>query len=201
MRTNRLGALACAWIVAAGAASIAAGQAPVRRDAELLKQKIASINRRAAVPAVERASTIVSEQEVNAYLAFDAGDMLPAGVVDPGVSMLGTDRVTARAVVDLDRVREQRTSGGLLDPLRYLRGRLMVKATGTLRARDGVARLELESADIAGVPIPTFVLQQIVSYYSRSAAHPSGISLDDPMDLPARIREIQVKPGQAIVVQ
>ena len=77
----------------------------------------------------------------------------------------------------------------------------MVKATGPLQARDGVARLELESADIAGVPIPKFLLQQIVSYYSKSAARPSGISLDEPLELPARIREIQVKPGQAIVVQ
>jgi hypothetical protein len=45
------------------------------------------------------------------------------------------------------------------------------------------------------------ILQEIVSYYSRTAENPSGISLDDPFALPARIREIQVERGQAIIVQ
>lgn len=205
MRSNRLRALAAFWLMAA--AVLAAGQAPLRRDAEQLKQKIASINQRGAINqggairAAERVSTTVTEQEVNAYLAFEAAGDLPAGVVDPSVSMLGTDRVTARAVVDLDEVRQQRAPTGLLDPMRYLRGRLMVKATGIVQARDGVARLQFESADIAGVPIPKLLLQQIVSHYSRSPARPSGISLDDPLALPASILEIQVKLRQAIVVQ
>ena len=205
MRSNRLRALAAFWLMAA--AVLAAGQAPLRRDAEQLKQKIASINQRGAINqggairAAERVSTTVTEQEVNAYLAFEAANDLPAGVVDPSVSMLGTDRVTARAVVDLDEVRQQRAPTGLLDPMRYLRGRLMVKATGIVQARDGVARLQFESADIAGVPIPKLLLQQIVSHYSRSPARPSGISLDDPLALPASILEIQVKLRQAIVVQ
>jgi len=36
---------------------------------------------------------------------------------------------------------------------------------------------------------------------SRTPEHPFGISLDDPCALPARIGEIQVEPGHAIVVQ
>ncbi len=51
------------------------------------------------------------------------------------------------------------------------------------------------------VPVPKFVIQQIVGYYSRSARYPSGVDLDEPFTLPARIREIQVERGQAIVVQ
>jgi hypothetical protein len=85
--------------------------------------------------------------------------------------------------------------------MRYLRGRLAVRATGVLRATDGVAQLQLESADIAGVPIPKLLLQEIVSYYSRSAEHPSGFNLDDPVALPARIREIHVERGQAVIIQ
>jgi hypothetical protein len=59
----------------------------------------------------------------------------------------------------------------------------------------------LESAEISGIPVPKTVLQQVVSYYSRSAQNPSGVNLDDAFELPARIREIRVQPGQAIVVQ
>lgn len=179
----------------------AAGPAPERRHADQLLRKIASINQRSATPTRQRVRTTVTEQEVNAYLAYEAADELPPGVVDPSVSMLGGDRVTARAVVDLDQVRQQRNPTSLLDPVRYLRGRLMVKATGLVYARGGVARLELETADIAGVPIPKLLLQQIISHYSRSSARPSGISLDDPMILPASIREILVERGQAVIVQ
>jgi hypothetical protein len=49
--------------------------------------------------------------------------------------------------------------------------------------------------------VPKSVLQQVVSYYSRSDEQPNGIGLDDPFQLPADIVEIRVEPGQAIVVQ
>jgi hypothetical protein len=51
------------------------------------------------------------------------------------------------------------------------------------------------------VPVPKLLLQEIVSYYSRTRDKPAGIGLDDPFALPARIREIQVERGQAIIVQ
>lgn len=179
----------------------AAGPALLRRDADQLKQKIATINQRGANSARRPARTTVTEREVNAYLAFEAADEFPTGVVDPSVTILGTDRVTGRAVVDLDRVRQQRNPTSLLDPVRYLRGRLMVKVTGLVHAKDGVGRFEFEEADVAGVPIPKFLLQQIVSYYSRSSARPSGIGLDDAVSLPSGIQEIRVERGQAIVLQ
>jgi hypothetical protein len=40
-----------------------------------------------------------------------------------------------------------------------------------------------------------------VSYYSKTPENPSGINIDDPFALPARIREIRVERGQAIIVQ
>jgi hypothetical protein len=70
-----------------------------------------------------------------------------------------------------------------------------------LKTSNGVARIEFESAAVSRLPIPKFLLQEIVSYYSRTAANPAGINLDDPFALPARIREIQVERGQAIIVQ
>jgi hypothetical protein len=76
-----------------------------------------------------------------------------------------------------------------------------VAAAGVLKTHQGVGEFQLESADVAGVPVPKFVLQQIVSYYSRSAEQPSGINIDRTFELPANIKEIQVDRGQAIVVQ
>jgi hypothetical protein len=189
------------FLLIAGIALAADGPTLQRRDSDELKQKIAAINARGAAPASGPMRTIVTEQEVNAYLAFEAVPGLPQGVVDPSVSILGGSRVTGRAVVDLDRVRQDRNPVNLLDPVRYLRGRLMVKATGVVLASNGVARFELESADVAGVPIPKFVLQQIVGYYSRSQERPSGISLDDPFAMPAGIKTLEIDSGRAVVVQ
>jgi len=76
-----------------------------------------------------------------------------------------------------------------------------VTATGTLTTSNGVGRFELESASAGSIPIPKMFLQEIISHYSRSAENPAGLNLDDPFPLPARIREIQVERGQAIIVQ
>ena len=143
----------------------------------------------------------VTESEVNAYLGYDGRSQLPAGVVDPAVSILGTGRLSGRAVVDLDAVRRAKASQSWFDPTNYLTGKLPVTATGRLQTSKGVGRFELESASVGGVPVPKLLLQEIVSYYSRTAQNPAGINLDDPFALPARIREIQVERGQAIIVQ
>jgi len=45
------------------------------------------------------------------------------------------------------------------------------------------------------------LLQEIIGYYSRTPDKANGIGLDDPFALPARIREIQVLRGQAIILQ
>ena len=117
------------------------------------------------------------------------------------VTILGAGRVSGRAVVDLDAVRKERKPTSLLDPMTYLSGRLPITATGVLTTRGGVGRLSLESTAVSGIPVPKIVLQEIVSYYSRTPQKPAGINLDDPFDLPARIREIHVERGQAVVVQ
>ncbi len=182
-------------------ATAAAGGAVTRRDAEALKQKVTTINAFAEHPAKQGRRTVLTESEVNAYLAYDAKDQLPKGVVDPVISILGTGRLAGRAVVDLDAVRLQHKSSGVLDPANLLTGKLPITATGVLSTKDGVGRFSLDSATIGGVPIPKMLLQEIVSYYSRSPEKPGGIGLDDPFPLPARIREIQVERGQAIVVQ
>jgi hypothetical protein len=191
-------------VCALGLASIVSLRADVRaskREAALLKQKVATINDRAAKPSSVARRITVTESEVNSYLVYEARDQIPVGVVDPSITVIGPGRLSARAVVDLDAVRKQKAPTSLLDPMNYLMGRLAVTAVGTLKTANGVGRIELESSSVGSVPIPKILLQEIVSYYSRSAEKPAGISLDDPFPLPARIREIQVDRGQAIIVQ
>ena len=145
-------------------------------------------------------SIAVTDAEVNSYLRFHAGDQIPVGIVEPTLSALGDGLVGGRAMVDLDAVRKQKQRGWL-DPLAYLTGRLPVTATGRLHTKDGVGRFELYSAEISGVTIPKGVLQELLSFYSRTPENPAGIDMDAPFELPSRIREIRVAKGHATIVQ
>jgi len=190
-----------AAVAAALGVCVRADTRPNRRDSETLKQKVAVINAHAERPTRQGLRTTVTEGEVNAYLAYDAGTQIPAGVVEPSVTILGAGRLSGRAVVDLDAVRKSKNATSFWDPMSYLTGRLPVTATGTLKTSNGTGQFVLETAAIGGVPIPKLLLQEIVSYYSRTSSNPAGIGLDDRFALPARIREIQVERGQAIIIQ
>ena len=183
--------------------TVAAAQdrAVLRRDSDLMKRKMTAIQGRSPSASRPPVRTTITEREVNAYLTVEVTDALPSGIVEPSVTILGPGRVSGRAVVDLDRVRRERNPTSRIDPFYYLTGRVPVGATGVLHTSAGEAQFELQSADVGGVPVPKFVLQQIISHYSRSAGWPDGISLDASFPLPARIREIQVDRGQAVVVQ
>ena len=172
-----------------------------QRPVDVWRQKLAAITAEGDNPSKQGRRTVVTQTDLNAYLLYDAPKQLPAGVVEPSVTIVGDGRVSARAVVDLDAVRKAKSSSSLLDPTSYLTGRLPVTASGVLKTANGVGRLTLESSTVGGVPVPKLLLQEIVSYYSKSPEKPSGIGLDDPFALPARIREIQVERGQAIIVQ
>jgi hypothetical protein len=198
---HRAAHLAVIAAICGAASHVAADVRASRRDADLLKQKVVAINGFATRPSKVPRRTTVTENEVNAYLTLDAPNDLPVGVLEPSVTILGPGRLSGRAVVDLDAVRKQSPPRSLLDPRNLLIGRLPVTATGVLTTGNGVARFSLESAAIGGLPMPKIVLQEILSYYSRTPENPAGLSLDGPFDLPSNIREIQVDRGQAIIIQ
>ena len=61
---------------------------------------------------------------------------------------------------------------------------------------DGRGQFALERAAVSGIPIPKSFLQELLSYYSRTDDYPNGINIDDPFDLPAEIRRIDVAPAE-----
>lgn len=144
--------------------------------------------------------TEFSGDEVNSYLQFRLTSKIPAGVTEPQVSLHDQGRLAGSAVVDLDGIR-RRGSGGWLDPTSYLTGRLPVTASGTLKTADGRGQFLLETAEVSGIPIPKTLLQEIVSFYTRSPEMPNGVSLDAPFDLPVQIQHIDVRTDRATVVQ
>jgi len=179
----------------------AAGANVSRQQAEAFQQKLVRIVEQGETKTDATRHTVVTEGEVNSYLVFIAADQLPVGVAEPSIGIEGQGRLRGRAVVDLDVIRQKKSTGGWFDPKSYLTGRLPVTARGVLHTHDGKGRFELESAEITGIPIPKTLLQELVSYYTRTADHPNGINIDDPFELPAAIRRIDVEPGRALIVQ
>jgi len=171
-----------------------------RADADALQRKLVLIALNGMAEAPKAQETRVTEAEVNAYLGVHARQELPEGVVDPRLTILPGGRLTGRAIVDLDAVRESQPRG-TMSAWHLLSGRVPVEATGVLLTKAGVGRFALETATVGGVPVPKTLLQELVSYYSRSAEQPNGVSLDTPFRLPARIREIRTAQGQALVLQ
>ena len=191
-----------AALVAVSVSTVVAGDVSrTRADADQLLRKIAvmATNGLAAKPSPRR--TTVTESELNSFLEFHARDEMPAGVLDPIVTIEEAGRLRGRALVDLDEVKKANAGEGGLGMLALLSGRVPVEATGTLRSANGVAQFQLEEATVSGVPVPKALLQQVVSYYSRSPENPEGINLEAPFPLPVNIRQIETLRGQAIVVQ
>ena len=145
--------------------------------------------------------TPVSEGELNSWFAYGAKPLLPAGVSDPRITMVGLGKVMGQAVVDLDAIAKKRSTGGTFDLWSLIGGRVPVNVAGVLRTKDGMGTFDLESADVSGVPVPKTFLQELVSYYSRTPEHPQGVRIDEAFALPASIRQIDVGQGQAVIVQ
>ena len=175
--------------------------ANVKAEADKFQQKLQQIVAHGNSESGAERRTPVSQGEVNAYLRVRGPELLPVGVTDASVAAHGAGRVSGRAVVDLDVIREKKGSGSWLDLKSYLTGTLPVTASGVLHTKDGTARFELESAEVSGIPVPKTFLQELVAYYTRSRDYPNGVSLDQTYELPANIREIQVGQGSAVVVQ
>jgi hypothetical protein len=172
-----------------------------RADADQLLRKIALIATHGLSAQKKSLRTPVTESELNSFLEFHARSEIPAGVLEPVVTIEEAGRLRGRALVDLDEVKKAQAGTGGFGVLSMLSGRVPVEAVGTLNATNGVAQFHLEQAIVSGVPVPKALLQQVVSYYSRTPENPEGIDLEAPFPLPANIRQIETLRGQAIIVQ
>ena len=173
-------------------------------QADTFSKKVALIQKQGEVSSkttVAARRTPLSEDEVNSWFTYQAQPFLPNGLTQPKVTIVGGGRVAGQATVDLDAVAKKRASGGTFDPWSLVGGRVPVNVIGILHTRDGMGRFEMQSADIGGVPVPKTILQELVSQYSRTKDQPAGVDLDDAFALPAKIRQIEVGQGQAVIVQ
>jgi hypothetical protein len=172
-----------------------------RQDGDRLQAKIDAMMKNAAASPPKPREFSVPENEANSYLVFNLKEKMPQGLTNPEITMIGDGALAARVLVDMDEVKRRRQSRSLIDPLNYLSGQVPLNARGILRTREGRGQLHLRSADIGGIPLPKPLLQELVSFFSRTPQNPNGFDIDSPFDLPAKIREISVRTGESVVVQ
>lgn len=146
-------------------------------------------------------STTFTQAETNSYLKYNATDLLPTGMTQPEITLIGEGRLAGKAIIDLDVVRRKSSSGGWFDPTSYLTGKLPVTASGRVITGDGKARFEVERAEVSGIAIPRSFLAQMVNFFTRTADNPKGSSIDDTFEMPANIRRIDVNSGRFTVHQ
>jgi hypothetical protein len=197
-------ALSASLALILGVAVLTAAAALSPQDADAFARKVAIISQQGTMTTARTAvprRTPVSEGELNSWFAYRARPLLPVGMTEPQITIVGDGKVSGAATVDLDAVAKTKRTGSLIDPWSLLGGRLPVTVTGVLRTENGQGRFELQQAAISGVPVPKTLLQELVSYYSKTADDPNGVDLDEPFALPAGIRQIEVRQGQAVVVQ
>jgi hypothetical protein len=174
-----------------------------RQQADVFARKIATIQQQGQADVRRSAPrrTPVTQDEVNSWFTYRAQPVLPMGVSKPQLTIVGQGKVAGEVIVDLEALGKRRGSGGTFDPFSYLGGQVPVTIEGVLHTQNGQGRFELQNAEVSGVPVPKTILQQLLSYYSRTADNPEGIDLDEAFALPAGIDKIEVGQGQAVVVQ
>lgn len=192
--------------LAAVVASIAMGAtvfaaAMTRQQADVFARKVVAIHDHGAQAPRRARRTPISETELNSWFTYRAQPLLPAGLVDPRITIVGNGKLQGAATIDLAAIGKERSTGGAFDVFKFLGGRMPLAITGVLHTQNGQGRFELQAADVSGVPIPRTLLQELVSHYTRSEERPQGYRLEDPFPLPANIRQIEVGQGQAVVVQ
>jgi hypothetical protein len=142
-------------------------------------------------------STTFTQAETNSYLKYNARDLLPVGMTQPEITLIGSGgRLSGKAIIDLDVVRQKTSSGGWFDPTSYMTGRLPVTASGRVITADGKARFVVERAEVSGIAIPQSLLAQMVNYFTRTPENPKGSSIDDTFEMPAAIQRIDVESGK-----
>jgi hypothetical protein len=172
-----------------------------RQEGDHLQSKIDAIAKNGAANPTKPMKTSVRETEVNSYLTFNLNGKIPRGLANPEIHMLENGRLSGRVLVDIDEFKRYHQSNGFMDPLSYISGQVPVTARGTLRTSSGRGQFTLASAELMGFPLPKQILQELVSFFSRTPENPAGFDIDAPFNLPAKTREVVINRSEAVVVQ
>jgi hypothetical protein len=169
-------------------------------DADALKQKLLLLDtrhRNRKIVAGEKVQ--VSETELNSYINLSMASQLPPGVTGIEVHF-DSERIAAKALVDLERVQGQvPVSSSPWNPFSLLSGRVPVELKGKLTNADGFGTFAFEDIRVGALPLPASVLAQAVSSATKTRENPQGFDILSPFRLPYSVRRVRLQPGRAVL--
>jgi hypothetical protein len=165
--------------------------------AESLGRKLDSIEKRRKEKVSKPQTIVVTEGELNSYLAYTLAPDMPAGVSNVAVRF-ERERIETTGVVDLDRVGKPQTDSPL-SPLSLLAGPVSVEIRGRLQNQDGFGTIEWEQVRVASIPLPLSVLARMVASSTRTSRQPEGFDIHAPFRLPYAARRVTLQPGRAVL--
>ncbi|MGE3343645.1 MAG: hypothetical protein AB7L71_09435 [Vicinamibacterales bacterium] len=191
-----------ALTLSAGLAVGVAAQTADRAQAARARTKVEAIIVRSLVEPAPKTPlrTTLTDTELNAYFQVYGAEELPTGLSKLHVTLLDAGRFQTIATIDFDALRGDQPRG-MFDPMAYVSGTMALTTAGAFSATAGRGVLQIESGTLGGVTVPRPLLEQVVSYFSKSPDFPDGITLGEPFDLPSGIREVHLRKGSATVVQ
>jgi hypothetical protein len=168
---------------------------PISPAARSMERKLYHIERNAQAAEPDPTPTILTEDEVNAYIQA-GGINLPRGVQRvhlegmPGV-------VTADARVDFDQITQGSRS---VNPLLALfAGVHQVQVATHAHGEHGIGHVHVDSVFLDGVEVPQIALQFFVERYIKPR-HPE-LGIDSRIQMPDRIDSAVVGRHQVTLVQ
>ncbi len=188
IRTIAIVVMSTVWI---------AGQQSGPHDllAESAQRKLNHIQENAKLVNCDQTPTVITEEEINAYLA-SGRVMLPQGLKQ--ITFQGQSGVvTAQASIDFDEIASgQHSSNPLLSLFSGTRT-VQVEADGS--GSKGQGRVHVRSVVVDGVEVPQIALEFFLSRYV-TPKHPS-VGINSDFRLPNRIEGATIGYHKLIVVQ
>jgi hypothetical protein len=168
-------------------------------DADWVSETVAQIEKKlsAGKPA-PRQTIVLTERQLNSWVNLSLAAKIPEGVSGFALG-LQKDRLLARGLLDLDRVKSKVPQGIGTSLLAFLSGSVPVELRGRFSSAEGKGKVELEEALVAGISLPPAVVAQIVSQSTRTANRPQGFDILSPFPLPFTARRVRLEPGRALV--
>lgn len=144
-------------------------------------------------------TVVVTQGEVNSYVNLVMQPRFPVGLSDVDFR-LETDRLIARGMVDLEKVKDSLKANSVFNPLSLLSGKVSLEARGRLRNKeDGFGVLEVEEVRLGPMMVPPSLLYQLVASATRTPQNPQGFDVLAPFRFPYSLKKVRLQQGKALL--
>jgi len=174
---------------------------PAGDENQRLKERVEQIIANGELNPVPAQTSRFTEAELNTILNRRLVDWIPSGITEPQVRLLGNQRFSLRAIVDIDEFKRRRGRQRSAGPLNFFSGKMPALVRGDLITGNGKGQFKLQSTEINGIPLPRALALDLLSTHSKTRRNPEGFDIEKPFDLPANIQQLQINPSELVVIQ